>query len=122
MFTKIANMTDFNCFWLNAEDVFLDTSASDMDKIYNSIHKLVSIMCDEYGSNRNPEIEGGSIFIFFDKFADEQREQIMEHYHITEDEFEIRDVLTEEADGYIWVADIYCFTNYNVVLVYRRMA
>ena len=24
------------------------------------------------------------------RFADEQREQIMEHYHITEDEFEIR--------------------------------
>ena len=122
MFTKIATMTDFNCFWLNAEDVFVGVSETDMDKIYTSIHKLVSIMCDEYGTARNPEIEGGSVFVFFDKFSDEQREQIMEQYHITENDYEIRDILTEENDGYLWVADIYCFTNYNLVLVYRRMA
>ena len=121
MFTKIATRSDFKCFWMNADEVFIGVSEVDKDIIYKSLEQLVNIMCDEYGGEaRNPEIDGGSVFIFFDKYDTEQREIILEKYNLSEDDYEIRDVLTEENDGYLWVSDVYCFTNYNLVLVYRR--
>ena len=124
MFVKIANMDDLNGIWMNAEEMFPNVSNSDRGKIYESISQLVNILCDVYGGeDRNPEVEGGNIIIFYDKHADAQREHIMEHYHLSEDEYEIRDVLTEENEkGYIWVSDIYCGTNYNTVMIYRRLA
>ena len=123
MFVKIANMDDLNSIWMNAEEMFPDVSDSGRCKIYDSIFQLVNILCNSYGGeDRNPEVEGGNIIVFYDKYADVQREQILEHYHLSEEAYEIRDVLTEETvEGYVWVSDIYCGSNYNTVIIYRRL-
>ena len=124
MFVKIANMDDLNSIWMNAEEMFPDVSDSNRCKIYDSISQLVNILCNSYGGeDRNPEVEGGNICICFGKHAALQREQILGHYHLSEEEYEIRDVLTEKTvDGHAWVSDIYCGSNYNTVIIYRRLA
>jgi len=119
MFCKIANALDMENFWLNVDEVFAEVTEQDKEKIYQSISQLVTIMCDSYRENR-PDFEGGSIFIFFGKYEDVQRARVLEYYHVKEDDYELSDILTEENAGWIWVADIYCFTNYNLVLVHRK--
>ena len=120
MFCKIANKLDMGNFWMNADEIFLDISEKDKDSIYDAMNRLVMIFCDSYGESRNPEVEGGSIIVFFDKHDAEQRKNVLEYYHLSEEEYELRDVLTEEMNGYVWVSELYCGTDYHTVLIYRR--
>jgi len=120
MFCKIANKLDMGNFWLDVDEVFADVSESGKDAIYDAMNQLVSILCDSYGERRNPETTGGSVMVFYGKCDMEQRKNVLEYYHLSEEEYELLDVLAQTDGGYEWVSELYCGTDYNIVLIYRR--
>ena len=120
MFCKIANKLDMGNFWLDVDEVFADVSESGKDEIYDAMNQLVNILCDSYGEKRNPETMGGTVMVFYGKCDMEQRKNVLEYYHLSEEEYELRDVLAQTDGGYEWVSELYCGTDYNIVLIYRR--
>ena len=120
MYVKIANMVDLNNFWLDADEILWEVSESERRNIRHTMSELVGALCDAYGENRNPEVVGGNVVILFGNHADIQRASLLEHYNLTEEEYEIRDAMSEPREGYLWICDIYCGTDYNTVLIYRR--
>ena len=120
MFCKIANKLDMGNFWLDVDEVFSDVPESGKDVIYDAMNQLVNILCDSYCERRNPETIGGTVMVFYGKCDMEQRKNVQEYYHLSEEEHELRDVLTQTDGGYEWVSELYGGTDYNIVLIYRR--
>ena len=89
MYVKIANMVDLSNFWMDADEVFWEVSESERKSIHYSISELVSSICNAYGEKRNPEVIGGNVVIFFGNYTDTQRESLLEHYNLTEEEYEM---------------------------------
>ena len=120
MFCKLVNQLDLANFWMNSDEIFLNVSDNDKDAIFEAISNLIHILDNSYGENRNPEISGGFIMVFFDNYADKQRDNVLAYYHLSDTEYELQDILAKDEEGYVWISEIYCGTNYNIVLIYKK--
>ena len=119
MFCKIANENDLVMLSMNEDMVFPELDDKNREKMFLSMEETIRILSKFYGANRNSEVTGGFVILFYGECALEQRKKFMSYYHLTEDSYELKDTVTEGVDGCCWVSEAHIGTKYNDVMYYK---
>lgn len=121
MYYKLANNTDFECF----DRYFRNIKANEYDvmkPVMEHLKSVITILEENYTEEKSA---GGFVAFFCENIDIEncyERQQILQQYHLSDADCEMRDFLCsyENESGNIvnWYCDLYVLTDYHVVLIY----
>lgn len=90
------------------------------EEIKDNISTALQILDSSYGTNRDPEYEGGYLVILYGEMIRQQEEYkgILERYHLQSNEYEFEDHYQKpEYDAEVVFRLYLCGSDYSIVIV-----
>lgn len=90
------------------------------EEIKDNISTALQILDSYYGTNRDPEYEGGYLVILYGEMIRQREEYkgILEHYHLQSNEYEFEDHYQKpEYDAEVVFRLYLCGSDYSIVIV-----
>ena len=118
MYYKISN--SFDVSMLEREiDTLVSKISVDTSKIIHSIGEYIEILEEHYGQSNGTDSDGGVLLFFTSLVSKEELKNVLEHYHLKEDDAEFREVICADTKRKCqFVRELYVLTEYHVILMY----
>lgn len=114
MYYIIGNMQQFEAFTAAHGDIFPIL-------VLERLKKRIETLDGNYGSGRNLEADLGGYAVLFPAISlteQKERKEILERYHVPEEEFEYREEILQK-DEYLWIEELYILSSdYSIIFFY----
>lgn len=114
MYYIIGNIQQFEAFTAAHGNIF-------PIQVLERLKKRIETLDGNYGSGRNLEANLGGYAVLFPAISlteQKERKEILERYHVPEEEFEYREEILQK-DEYLWIEELYILSSdYSIIFFY----